>query len=480
MMRALWTYLVGFTVLFSSAALGQHQEGATVSHASTAPDPAQSQTKITVRDILIKGNKKTKTYIVAREVVMKKGDAFTISEILTHIQTSRQNLMNTRLFVDVTVEYANWAQDSLDIVVDVKERWYVWPVPYFRPIDRNWNVWINQYKVSFDRVNYGLKVQAYNVTGRNDKLTFWLGDGYTKQYAFSYYDPFIDKKLRHGAGVDVIYSRTREVNYTTRSNQQIFYKDEGSYVREQLYLGLSYSYRKGSIARHYVKLGMVFDNVADTVIELNPKFFNRPSNNSRYPELRYSYQYLNVDYIPYPLRGYTLEFDFLKRGVGGSSVDLWQFRAKASKHFTLPWKMYYSLSGEAHLKLPFDQPFINQPMLGYGDSYLRGLEYYVVDGVAGGFVRNTLRKQVADVKLKTGLKSRTYGSIPFRFYLKGYGDIGYAYNKNNVTGNFMTNRLLYTGGFGLDIVTIYDIVLRFEYSFNQFNERALFFHKNDF
>jgi hypothetical protein len=120
------------------------------------------------------------------------------------------------------------------------------------------------------------------------------------------------------------------------------------------------------------------------------------------------------------------------------------------------------------------------PMLGYGDAYLRGMEYYVVDGVAGGFIRNTIRKEVARVNWKTGIKSRIYGQIPFRFYLKGYGDVGYVHNKYNTTGNIFSNKLLYSGGFGLDILTIYDIVLRFEYSFNQLNERALFFHKNDF
>jgi outer membrane protein assembly factor BamA len=477
-MRSLWINLVCATVLFCLPGLSRAQENE--SQESAYQDAGiLRQTRIAIRDIQIKGNKKTKTYIVEREVLLKKGESYTISDILVHIRTSRQNLMNTRLFVDASVDFTRWENDSMDIVVDVKERWYFFPVPYFRPIDRNWNVWINQYKVSFERVNYGIKLQAGNVTGRNDKVNVWLGDGYAKQLAFSYYNPFIDKKAVHGVGIDFAYSKTREINYTTRQNQQVFYRNPDGFVREQFYAGLGYSYRKGSIARHYVKLGMYFDKVADTVVNLNPKFFNTQANKTMYPELRYRYQYLNVDYIPYPTRGYTVEFEFIKRGFGGT-MNLWQFGARASKHFPLPWKMYYSLQGEAQLKLPFDQPFINQPLLGYGDTYLRGMEYYVVDGVAGGFIRNTLRKEVASVQLKTGLKSRTYGSIPFRFYVKTYADMGFAYNKNNVTGNVMTNKFLYTGGFGLDIVTIYDIVLRFEYSFNQFNERAFFFHKNDF
>jgi hypothetical protein len=134
---------------------------------------------------------------------------------------------------------------------------------------------------------------------------------------------------------------------------------------------------------------------------------------------------------------------------------------------------------EANLKLPFDQPFFNQSLLGYNDSYMRGLEYYVVDGVAGAIVRNTIGREVAAFRLKTGLRSKAYGSIPFRIYLKAYGDAGYIYNKNNVLMNSLNNRFIYTGGIGLDVVSIYDIVIRVEYSFNQKMENGLFIHRAD-
>ena len=442
-------------------------------------DPALKKSLVTIRDIHITGNRITKKFIVLREVTLLKGSAYSISDILANIRTSQQNLMNTALFVDVTVNFTKWENDSLDILVDVKERWYYWPAPVFRPVDRNWNVWINQYQVSFERVNYGIKFQGKNVTGTNDKINIILLNGYARQIAVNYFYPYLDKKLRHGLGVDFSYSKNREVNFNTRKSQQSFYKDESKFIREQLYVGLSYSYRKGSLSRHTVRLGLVIDNVDDTVINLNPKFFSTSLNNNRYFEMQYRYQYLGVDYIPYPTKGYTLDFSFLKKGIGGP-MNLWQFNARVYKHWPLPFKFYYSLGGEASVKLPFNQPFINTPFLGYGDAYLRGMEYYVVDGVAGGFIRNTLRKEIASVKWKTGIKSRIYGEIPFRFFLKGYADVGYVHSKFNTTGNIFTNKLLYTSGFGLDILTIYDIVLRFEYSFNQLNERAFFFHKNDF
>ena len=41
---------------------------------------------------------------------------------------------------------------------------------------------------------------------------------------------------------------------------------------------------------------------------------------------------------------------------------------------------------------------------------------------------------------------------------------------------YLNNRLLYSGGFGIDILTLYDINLRIEYSFNQLGEKGLFLH----
>lgn len=441
----------------------------------------QDECKVTIRDIFLYGNKKTKDGILLREIPVVKGQSYSMPFILRSIQRANENLMNTSLFVTVKTDFTHWYNDSIDIVVNVSERWYYIPLPILEPVDRNWNVWITQYKVSLERINYGLRLRAQNITGRNDKLNlFWVG-GYTKQYMVKYENPFISKDLKHGAFIEMSYSKKREINYTTRQNQQVFFKDDNSFASTSMRFGLGYSYRKGSIVRHNVKLFVYKESIADTVARLNPKFFGNGTTDQVFPELQYKYQYLGVDFIPYPLRGFKTEFNFLKRGMGGNTgMNLWMFNLKAEKFFPLTKTVNFSLQGEGTLKLPFKQPYYNQKLLGYSDNYLRGLEYYVIDGVAGGMLNTTIRKKVADFKIKTGFSSKTYSAIPFQIYLKAYGDVGYVYNKENITGNILTNKMLYTGGVGLDVVTIYDMILRLEFSFNQLKERALFIHMNDF
>jgi outer membrane protein assembly factor BamA len=440
--------------------------------------PILSKEKVFIRNILLTGNKLTKNYIVFRELQFIEGESYSLADVLNRLQTSQQNLMNTSLFIDVKVNFTNWYNDSLDIQADVKERWYYIVLPYFKPIDRNWNIWIKDYALSMDRVNYGVKFLGKNITGRNDRLNIWALNGYTKKLAFNYYNPFADNKLRHGFGFDFSYAQNKEVNFDTKENVQKFYKSETKYLKKQLYAGLIYSYRRGSVERHFFRVGLHKESVDDTIALLNPNYFSARKLQVVYPEFRYIYQNYKLNYIPYPTKGELIELELTKRGFS-KDMNLLQLYFKAGKYFKLPKNMYVGSVAEFHLRLPFDQPFFNQSMLGYNDSYLRGMEYYVVDGVAGGFIRNTIGKQVLKYDFKSGLPSKNYETIPFRFYVKAYADAGIVYNKTNIATNFLNNKLMYTGGIGLDILTIYDIVIRFEYSFNHIRQNGLFIHKTD-
>ncbi len=108
------------------------------------------------------------------------------------------------------------------------------------------------------------------------------------------------------------------------------------------------------------------------------------------------------------------------------------------------------------------------------------MEYYVVDGVATALARQTLKKKVVSFSIPFPFKSKTIPKIPFTIFAKTFSDLGYAYSKKEFQAYF-NNRLLYSGGFGIDILTLYDINLRIEYSFNQLGENGLFLHfKNEF
>ena len=51
-----------------------------------------------IRNITIKGNKKTKDYIILREAQLKPGDAIPLSALNNVLEHSRTNVYNTTLF----------------------------------------------------------------------------------------------------------------------------------------------------------------------------------------------------------------------------------------------------------------------------------------------------------------------------------------------------------------------------------------------
>jgi len=160
---------------------------------------ANAQYRITQIDI--EGNAKTKAYIILRELPYHVG-TIVIKDSLPLLNTlAKEQLINTSLFNDVTITSAQIDSAAVKIKINVSERWYFFPLPYFRWVDRNFSEWWNEQHHSLDRVNYGINLRQSNATGNNDRLTLGLITGYTHQAVARYQFPFIDKKLKLGMGL---------------------------------------------------------------------------------------------------------------------------------------------------------------------------------------------------------------------------------------------------------------------------------------
>lgn len=437
----------------------------------------------TIGRIYIGGNKITKSYIILRELNFQEGDTVTLAGLTEKFSYARSQLYNSRLFNDVIIAVKSFTGDVVDIQVDVKERWYIFPVPYLRPVDRNLSAWADE-GYSLSRLNYGFKLNWYNFTGRNDKLKFWLVTGYSQQLQFSYEQPYTDKKLRHGFSTGFSLTRFKEINALTLDNKQYFINADslpsaGKYLNEQWNGYIGYTYRPAIRTRHSIRLGVSYGKIDSTIAAINPHYFSNNKRSILFPELSYMLSYNKIDYVMYPLEGFLGEAGFIKRGIS-SDMNSWELYTKDTWARKLTHKTWYNLYTYGSVRLPFDQPFYNSRQLGYSDLYLRGLEQYVIDGVAAALVRNTVKREIIHFNLPTYLRSRSHDVIPFRIYLKVYGDLGYVHNQN-FPYNSLVNRMLYTAGGGLDVVTLYDFVFRVEYSFNQLGQNGLFLHiRNDF
>jgi outer membrane protein assembly factor BamA len=441
---------------------------------SLAPIDPVLHSRLTVRTYTITGANHTKDYMVQREFAFQINETYTLADLRGRMELTRQQLMNTSLFVSVVVDTFDVGTDEVGIAIEVKERWYIFPIPFFKIVDRNWNEWIKQYGANLNRVNYGLRLKHANLSGRNDRLSFSMISGYTREFSVGYSAPYIDKKLQQGLNMGFRYARNREVNYMTR-NDTIINRKLDNFASTDVSGYIGYSYRKGSRERHNLRLGYNSIRIDSQIIQLNPDFFGYNRRQASYIDLHYSFQYFNVDFIPYPLTGWYTDVYASQRI--GKNLSYFSVAGKFLQSWKLSSGTYFMFQAAGSIKFPFDQPYYNSHLMGYGDVSMRGLEYNIIDGAAGGMIRGTLRKKVLGFILKTPFKNSTYSRIPFTFYAKVFTDAGYVYNKK--PGNSrLSNRFLRTGGFGLDILSIYDVAIKLEFSFNQLGGRGLFVHSS--
>jgi outer membrane protein assembly factor BamA len=134
-------------------------------------DPRPNQV---ISAVGVLGNELTKAEIILRELTLRVGDTIDVAEL----EYSKNRIYSLGLFnrVDIT-----WPPiDSTVLIIEVDERWYLYPVPMAGIVERNWDHWY-----------YGLGVKHDNFRGRNEKLFAGFVLGYNPWVSLSYVNPWI-------------------------------------------------------------------------------------------------------------------------------------------------------------------------------------------------------------------------------------------------------------------------------------------------
>src|SRR5690606_19982017 len=110
-------------------------------------------------------------------------------------------------------------------------------------------------------------------------------------------------------------------------------------------------------------------------------------------------------------------------------------------------------------------PYYVQEGLGYG-HYVRGFEYYVIDGEHFALGRGNVVFQLLKPRTKRAefVPLEAFRTLYFALYLNLYADAGRVWDSRYAADNFLANRWISGTGAGLDLVTSYDQLVRAEYS----------------
>lgn len=436
-----------------------------------------------VDSIALSGNERTKDRIIFRELDISDGDTIFLNFLDERLEWNRLQLMNTGLFSKAKIDISNWRppDNKLTLKVDLKESWYLYPIPILELADRNFNVWWNEHNHSLSRLNYGLRLYHTNFTGRRDYLKFVVQLGYTHNYELKYTIPYLNKKQTWGLAFDANFKRNREIQYTTVGDKQQFYKDDEKFIFEQFENSLIFSYRPAHRIYHHFDFFYRQGRVDDYIVrELNPAYFLGQKDIQRYFSVGYRFNYDSRNIRPYPTEGILFELQVEKKGLGiFDDINSLFVKSKFVNYWEISKKFNLECVLEAATGLIRSrQPFNNSRALGFGKTFVRGYEYYVVDGLDYALTRNSLRYEIFNKELQFGkwLPLKAFRTLPIKAYAVINADAGYANNPFFSNQNSLYNKLLIGGGPGINLIFYYNMVFKIEYSFNGLGEKGIFLH----
>lgn len=444
------------------------------------PDTTVQQV-FTINRILIVGNKITRDRIILRELTLQPGDTVSNKRLGAILQLDRNKIYNLRLFNTVTIRILQITTGQIDLLIEVAERWYTFPVPIFELSDRNFNEWWQNYDHDLERVNYGIRLYQYNFRGRNETLRLTAQFGYARRFDLSYRIPNLDRNQKQGLTFNLEYAQPKNLAYYTSDHKLQFLETDFT-LREMSAASVIYTYRKSFYESHSVGLEYRSGVVADTIVQLNPNYYAAASNRQRYEAISYTFSSDHRDVIAYPLKGYHFSTYLAKIGLGISSdVNQLQFNITHAQYMDLKNGFYLSNFSSAFFSTPNAQPYNLYGVLGYRKQFLRGYEVFVIEGPKFFMNKSTLKKRIfsrawdfVDVPVEQ------FRHFPLSIYLKTYLDLGYVenypqYAEMNINSR-LSDKFLAGLGAGVDIVTLYDTVLRFEYTFTGEGTHGFFFH----
>lgn len=442
----------------------------------TINDVSESR-KFILDSVVLEGNKVTRPKVFHNEFTFQVGDTLTQQQISEHIESTKNNLLNTSLFnfVWITPLYID---EHLYFIIKVQERWYWWVLPILEHANRNFSAFLDD--GDWSRIRYGAYVQNVNFLGRKKTLRFLFKLGYQNVFNFSYVSPQYKYKFGWGAGADYFFQD--QIIVKTVDNKPVnspYYTSPA--IKKKSVKG-SINYRHNLYFRHEVILTAIQFAVNDSILIENPNYLPNNKSSISYIELTYKYNHDTRDSKIYPLKGRYYGFDITNLGVGSNDLNYiygglhYKFFAPLPARFNIGTEWDAMLSNSSYL------PYFVNFGLGYKD-FIRGFEYNVIDAKSYYISQNRLMFNLLPTKTfnLNFLSLSQFSKVHYAFYLKTYFDMGYVVgNKTNkyINSNNMSDKFLCAGGLGLDFVTYYDKVFGVSYSINNFGVSGVYFHVN--
>lgn len=411
-----------------------------------------------VSSIIVTGNKTTKDDIILREMHLKKGSKFTLKEYSEDLLS----IYNLALFTKVDIIPVPVGEKEIALNVDVKERWYILPLPNAGIEEGEWKkIWLS------------LNLRWDNFRGRNERLNAGFRVFYNPSINLSYYVPWIGEKLHLFMGIGGAWQRQRNRSLTAvgrESGSNTIAYNDSNYENVQYKAELT-------LGRYFGKHFSVFTEYKFNHLRVSQFAPGRTVSEDgvdRYITLGAGVSWDSRDINEYATKGLMFRTMYERYGFLDEEVNFGRFILENQSFIPVPiTKNYYiTIASKLYTSLAMGAviPVYNHEYLGYSEDYVRGWKGKAYEGDDIFTVYNEIRIPVIKPRYVRGKDMMFVRDIPIvknldirhGLYFTLIYDIGTVWYKDE---KISTKRFYSGAGIGVNIIAPFGYVLRADWVF---------------
>ncbi|MBI1805985.1 MAG: hypothetical protein HYR76_02900 [Ignavibacteria bacterium] len=393
---------------------------------------------IVVDRVILIGNSHTKDFVITREMTLRPGTPIT-TELL---QYDQDRIYSLRLFNQVQLRVIPSSPGMADLIVEVNERWYVFPFPIFGIRDRDWA-----------KIYYGVGLLHSNFRGRNEKLYTTVVFGYDPSFGLAYRNPFLSEEGMYILDSRLTYNKVRNKSIQAQAGLENF---------DERHFSISLSIGRRFSIEHTVWLSAGYEIV--DISDYVPVRTLSPTGKDIFPVLGIGYTYDSRDLLDYPGAGTLVQGSITKVGMPNNDVDLVRYGIDLRRY--TPFLGTFVLANRIFTNVVAGgkTPSYNRTYFGYGER-IRGHFKEVVEGENIFGVSSELHYiLLSPIYFNVNFLPSEFGVWKFGIIAAAFGDAGTVWFRGMP---FALNAFLRGYGVGIHFLLPYSAVLRTEYGWNE-------------
>ncbi len=426
---------LAYSILFFCLVSNLHSQDSAVisSPAFDFPDSV-----FIVGNVVVQGNSQTKDFVILREMTLKPGSYISQSEL----EYNKNRIYSLGLFNRVQLWVRPAGEPRADIIVEVNERWYIFPYPIFGIRDKDWG-----------KVFYGVGLLHNNFRGRNEKLSCSVVFGFDPSITLLYRNPFLDQNGTTFLEAQVSYSKIR-------SRSQEFGLAQNDVDERHFFTSLGVGRRLGIEHTVWCSLGYEVVDISDYV----PVRTLSPTGKDTYPIGTVGYTYDSRDLAGYPGYGSFARMTITKFGLPSNIVNVVRYAADLRHYIPLVGNLVLTGRMFSDLGAAGAIPVYNHVYFGYSER-IRGHFKEILEGENIFGVTSELHFTLLQPRyFLVGFLPSGFNVWKFGMFATAFGDAGTAWFRGEP---FAVNKLVKGYGVGIDVLLPYDALIRMEYALNE-------------